>query len=121
MIRIEIFHCKQHSIYAVALNDQCITDSWCCANWKSIMCNQVPFDQLRVGLLTALGESDLRPEPVAKRGDHVRYIQPKKDGPQGIGRITSNPRKGTRIAHVKWPDGWAGHCFLDELIKDDPE
>ena len=51
---------------------------------------------------------------VLKHGMVVRYKKPKK-GQKGTGRITSYPRRGTKIVFVQGPRGWAGWARVEEL------
>lgn len=46
-----------------------------------------------------------------RHGAFVRY----KKGPKGKAIITSHPRRGTRLVHVKGPRGWSGWANIDEL------
>ena len=51
---------------------------------------------------------------VFKHGMKVRY----KNAPRskrGLGTVTSHPRKGSQIVHVRGPQGWAGWARVNEL------
>lgn len=50
----------------------------------------------------------------------VRFKLPKKGRSNKIGIIRGFPRMGSKSAYVVWPDGWAGHVHLGELVVVDP-
>ena len=53
--------------------------------------------------------------PVFRHGVRVRFKEHKPGRTSRVGIIRGRPRAGSVTAYVVWPDGWAGHAFLDEL------
>jgi hypothetical protein len=50
-----------------------------------------------------------------KHGDRVRLKDPNEEPRGEIGTITSRPREGSITARVRWPSGWDGWVYLDEI------
>jgi hypothetical protein len=53
---------------------------------------------------------------VFRHGAAVRLKKPKRGQTRSIGYIRNRPGPNARTVYVVWPNGWAGHCKLDELI-----
>jgi hypothetical protein len=55
-----------------------------------------------------------------KHGDRVRLKDPNEEPRGEIGTITSRPREGSITARVRWPSGWDGWVYLDEIEHEHP-
>jgi hypothetical protein len=67
---------------------------------------------------TALNEIEDHRKPFPfKHGMRVGLKKPERRRARW-GRIVSFPRRGSRLVHVRWPDGWAGWVATKDLIVD---